>query len=253
MTNNVLLDNITHKDLKVIRRNGAEYGDNLGVVLTFPTEFGDIQREYPILLRKNQENDDYQFVALLGFQHDENLFLDEDGWNASYIPAVQSRGPFLIGFQEQVVDGIAQREQVVYVDMDNPRVSKTEGEDVFLKFGGNSPYLDHVTGVLKGIQEGMETSKILIANLIEFDLIEPVNMQIKINEDLVYNLNGFYTVNDQKLKNLDGESLFKLNSTGVLRGIFMVAASLSNLKKMIDMKNRQLIKQQMTESKKQVK
>ena len=106
MAKHVLLNNIAHKDLKIITQYSARFGDNLGSTLTFPTEFGDIQREYPILFRKESANGKFQSVVLLGFKPDENLFLDEfRGWQADYIPAVIERGPFLIGFQDQRVDG----------------------------------------------------------------------------------------------------------------------------------------------------
>jgi hypothetical protein len=59
-----------------------------------PTEFEEVQREYPILIRKDPSGD-YQAVALLGLDRDENLFLDETGWNARYVPAVQQRGAVL--------------------------------------------------------------------------------------------------------------------------------------------------------------
>ena len=34
----------------------------------------------------------------------ENLFLDERGWNARYVPAVQQRGPFIIGLHRSDTD-----------------------------------------------------------------------------------------------------------------------------------------------------
>ena len=106
MTRHAMLNNVTHKDLRVITRHGAEFGDNIGSVPTFPTEYADVQREYPIFFRKDQDSGEFQSMVLLGFGKDENLFLTEDGrWDASYIPGVVARGPFLIGFQEQDVGG----------------------------------------------------------------------------------------------------------------------------------------------------
>src|SRR5690606_14413123 len=144
MTNPVLLNNIAHKDLKVINRYGPEFGDNVSGVITFPTEYGDIQREYPILFRKDPSTNEFQSVALLGFNKDENLFLADDRWNASYIPGVVARGPFMIGFQTQEIDGELRKEPVIHVDMDNPRISNSEGESVFKEHGGNTPSLEQV-------------------------------------------------------------------------------------------------------------
>ena len=65
MTNHVLLDNITHKNLRIRLDHGAAFGDNVGVVPTFPTEFADVQREYPIFFRRDTTGA-YYAVALLG-------------------------------------------------------------------------------------------------------------------------------------------------------------------------------------------
>ena len=62
-----LLNNIQHKNLRVITRAGAQYGDNVGLVVTFPTEYADVQREYPIFFRKDATTGEYSSVALLGF------------------------------------------------------------------------------------------------------------------------------------------------------------------------------------------
>lgn len=233
-----MLNNITHKDLRVITRHSAEFGDNLGSVLTFPTEYGDIQREYPIFFRKDPQGGEFQSIALLGFQQDENLFLEEGGWNAAYIPAIMARGPFLIGFQNQDRDGELRKEPVIHVDLDNPRISYTEGEPVFLPQGGNSRYLERIGNTLQGIHQGLAISKAMFAAFLGLELIEPVNVEIKFNAEEQFNLRGLYTISEEKLARLDGESLFKLNTAGFLQGAFLVMASLNNVKKLIDMKHR---------------
>ena len=78
MTRHVMLNNIAHKDLRVITRYGAEFGDNVGTMMIVPTEFADVQREYPIFFRKDAATGEFSSFALLGFSKDENLFL-EDG------------------------------------------------------------------------------------------------------------------------------------------------------------------------------
>src|SRR5687768_5871246 len=128
MTNHVMLNNVAHKDLRVINRHGAEFGDDVGTVQTFPTEYADMQREYPIFFRKDPNSGEYQSVALLGISKKENLFLDGTRWNASYVPGIIARGPFLIGFQGQVIDGEPRREPVIHIDLDSPLVSQTEGD-----------------------------------------------------------------------------------------------------------------------------
>jgi len=229
-----MLNNIAHKDLRVITRHGGEFGDNVGTVLTFPTEYGDVQREYPIFFRKDPDTAQFQSIALLGFAKDENLFLEEQRWNARYIPAIVARGPFLIGFQQQETG----TQPVIHVDLDNPRVSHTEGEPVFLPQGGNSRYVEHIATVLKGIQAGLAASQAMFAAFTALDLIEPVKVEIKFSHEEQYNVLGLYTISEEKLAALDGDSLFKLNRAGFLQGAFLVIASMNNVKKLIDMKQR---------------
>jgi hypothetical protein len=240
MARHAMLNNIAHKDLRVITRFGAEFGDNVGTVSTVPTEFGDVLREYPIFFRKDPTTGEYQSIALLGFGKDENLLLENGRWNASYVPGVMTKGPFLIGFQEQDVNGETRKEPVVHVDLDHPRISTTEGEPVFLPQGGNTPYLDHVSMVLRGLRTGLEVSKAMFAAYQEFDLIEPVKLEVQLTKEDAYSLVGLHTISQQKLAALDGQALEKLNRAGFLQGAFLVLASMNNVKKLMAMKQRRL-------------
>lgn len=241
MSKPVLLDNVTHKNLRVITRYGEEFGDNVNRVLVFPTEYSDVQREYPILLRKDGDSGDYQSIALLGFARGENLFLDGGNWNAGYVPGILARGPFLIGFQQREVDGESQPEPVIHVDMDSPRVSETEGEPVFLPHGGNSPYLERIATILGGINDGMAAARAMFAAFESLELIEPVNIEVEVYEGEKYDLRGLYAISEEKLANLDGASLEKLNRAGFLQGAYLLTASLGNVRKLIEMKRRRLL------------
>src|SRR5690606_41488784 len=50
---------------------GAGLGDGAGLVPAWPTEFAELQREYPIFFRKDDAEGGYHAVALLGFDQDE--------------------------------------------------------------------------------------------------------------------------------------------------------------------------------------
>jgi hypothetical protein len=242
MPRHEMLNNVAHKDLRVITRPGAQYGDAVGTVMTFPTEYGDIQREYPIFFRKDPQSGEFLSVALLGFTKDENLFLEGDRWDAVYVPAILARGPFLIGFQERNEGGDPRREPVIHVDLDHPRVSQTEGERVFLDLGGNSPYLERVASVLKGINQGLDVSKAMFAAFTAAELIEPMNLEIKFAEEQ-YNLVGLHTINREKLANLDAESLHRLNRAGFLQGAYLVMNSLGNVQRLVERKQRRRLAQ----------
>jgi hypothetical protein len=233
-----MLNNIQHKNLRVITRAGAQFGDNLGTVLTFPTEYADVQRDYPIFFRKDPASGEYSSVALLGLQKDENLYLEGDRWDAGYVPGVIARGPFLIGFQERNEGGELRQEPVIHVDLDHPRVNEAEGERVFLEHGGNSRYLENVGAILKGIGEGLEVSKAMFAAFSALELIEPLKLEIKLDDETQYALLGLHTLNQQKLRNLGQDDVFKLHRSGFLQGAYLVLASLNNVGRLVERKQR---------------
>lgn len=240
MTHGVLLNNVEHQDLRVITRRCAEFGDDVHLVPTFPNEYADVQREYPIFFRKDPASGDYQSVALLGFSQGENLFLEGDRWAAGYVPAMIARGPFLIGFQKQEVEGEVRKEPVVHVDLDDPRVNRKEGEPLFLEHGGHAPYLRHVAGLLRGIQEGIEIAGAMFAAFERHELIEPVNLEISVLDDVQYVLQGYHTINRERLAALDGDALAELNRAGFLEGAFLVLASHGNVPRLIERKRRRV-------------
>lgn len=235
-----LLNNVAHKDLRVATHFGPEFGDELGMVPAYATEFAELQREYPIFFRKEPDSGAYHAVALLGFSAKENLFLDGKRWNASYVPGHIARGPFLIGFQEKQVDGEVRSEPVIHVDVENARVTAGKGEAVFLPQGGNSPYLEHVTRVLRGIRDGIEAGKLMFAQLNAAGLIQPVNLDVRLDDEVGVNLKGLYGIDRDRLQSLDGESLYRLNVAGWLEGAFLVLASMQNMRRLMAEKQRRL-------------
>lgn len=243
MSKFIMLNNVEHQDLTVDPKFAAEYGDGVASVPTFVTEFIHVQKEYPILFRKDSETNEYQPIVLFGLQKDENLFLDPaspSGWKARYVPAVVARGPFIIGFKDEFVDGEEHKTPMIFVDSESPRLNQENGARVFMEMGGNSPYLDHISQVLQVIHNGVEANKKMFAVFEQCKLIDPVSIDIQLKNDDKHQVTGFYTVSEEKLSGLSEEKIGFLNESGYLFSAFMVAASLSNMQHLIDIKNARL-------------
>lgn len=235
-----LLNNVDHKDIRVITTRSSAYGDNVWFTPTFPLEFRNVQKHYPIFFTKNPDTGKFQPVAMFGFEEGENLFLGEQGWEASYIPLNIMRQPFLIGFQEAREAGESDKQSVVSVDMDSPRVSKAEGEHVFLEQGGNSEYLENVTSVLNVIQQGSERNLAFADMLLGMDLLESFVLDVQLNDGSEHRLSGFYTINEDSLSELSGDDLVILNNNGYLLAIYMAVASMSNISTLVERRNQRL-------------
>jgi hypothetical protein len=224
-----MLSNVEHKDLRIINKRGARYGDDVMAVMTFPAEFRNIQAHYPIVFNKGADGA-FIPLALFGFKEKQNLFLTDeegkDGWDAHYIPLMVERQPFYIG---QSPGG-----KVMQLDMDSPRVSRTEGELLFKEYGGNSEFLERIGSMLATIDQGAAATKPFTDALLEHGLLESFVLDITLPDGAQHRLAGFYTVQEEKLAKLGPEALGKLHEKGYLQAAFMVLASLSNLRDLIE-------------------
>ena len=226
MANTVLLNNVDHKDLRVITQRGAGYGDNVMFAVTFPAEFRNLQAHYPIVFRKSPEGSSFEPIALFGLQEGRNLFLHGEDWDATYLPLAVERLPFYIG--------VADEELVVHVDLDSPRISTTGGDPVFLTHGGSSAFLERMNSILLAIHQGLQSTPAFIAALLAHDLLESFVFDIELANGAQHRLTGFYTINEERLHALSGSALEQLCKAGHLQAVYMAIASLSQFRALIE-------------------
>ena len=247
MTRHVLLNNIDHQHIRAIHHFGADYGDNIASTLVFPTEFNELQKEYPILARRDEATGQFQAIALMGFAADENLFLATEhasGWDARYIPATIEKGPFLIGFSRSAAQNDEAADPVVHIDLDHPKVIRDQnahqGQPLFLPEGGNSPYLLHISAKLQAIHQGLALSSVMFSAFAQLELLEPVTIEFSLRDGDKRRLIGNYCINQSRLAALRGADLEKLHQSGFLQLAHAMVSSMSNIRDLIERKNRRL-------------
>lgn len=230
MNQSVLLHSLEHKDLRVIAERGAAWGDDVMFSLTFPQEFRQVQAHYPIVFRATGDAAGYEALALFGFESGENLFLGPQGWDAHYVPLNIERRPFLIGRHGDELN--------IHIDVNHPRVSRTEGQELFLPYGGTSPYLERIHSVLLTLHQGLQAMPAFVDALVEHALLESFVADIELNDGSQHRLMGFYTINEERLQALPGAALERLSRAGHLEAIYMAVASLANFRDLIARRER---------------
>jgi hypothetical protein len=237
MAKHALLSNVEHKGLRIITTRSVAYGDNQMYALTVPAEFRSVQACYPIVFQKRQDNGQFQALALFGFEAEENLFLTDKGWDATYVPISVERLPFLIGGASPVQPGQA-AQPVVHIDLDSPRVSQTEGEPLFLEYGGSTPFLERISSLLGALHSGLSQMQAFIEAMTAHDLLESFVLDIELKDGSQNRLAGFYTVNEESARKLDGAAVAKLHEKGFLEPMYMVIASTVHFRDLIERRNR---------------
>lgn len=234
MSKAIVLNNVDHKSIKIDIRSEANV--NVNRSLAFATEINELHKEFPLVFHKNAEGQT-QLHAILGLEKDENLFVGENGWTTRFVPALLARGPFSLGYKKAKKENNEPQDPVICIDMDDPRVNTEQGEEVFLQFGGEAPYLNYVKKALQTIDSGMHYEKTLFTLVESMDLLEPVSIQIKLSNVEEINFSDYFTVNQEKLAKLSGDDLAKLSQHGVLSLLYFVISSLGNFQTLMELKN----------------
>ena len=230
-----ILSNDQHRSVAVDTRARPEYGDMVNRAIALSAEFNELHREFPLLLRKTHEAPGFVAHAILGFEKDENLFVEGDRWISTSVPATLARGPFSLGYIRAEDGGSAPADIKVMIDEQHPRV-RADGQPVFLPLGGESPYLQGIKRVLQTVDAGLRADRLFYGELVALGLLEEVKIQISVFPELRYDFSGYHTINQEKLAALGSDQLLRLHRLGLLGPVFFLVSSLGNFQKLVNLK-----------------
>lgn len=233
-----LLDNVTHRHLRVRSERSAALGDARQSALALPAEFRQLQAHFPIvfqLVEGDAANAGFQPVALFGLEEGQNLFLTDTGWDAPVVPMALQRDPFMIG---RAADDSLQ----LHIDMDSPRIVRPEegevGTAIFMPHGGFSDYLDHVVQLMEHLHAQAQQLPVFIEALTRHQLLEPFVIDIETPGGEQGRLSGLFTIHEERLAALPGAALEALAREGHLLPIYMQIASLAQLPVLLERASR---------------
>jgi SapC len=234
MSRHEILNKDKHRRLRIRTGCGAALGDAVMSVMTYPLEFRDVQGCYPILFSKDPHTGGFLAVAVMGLEANQNLFLQGDRWDATYVPIMVQRQPFLIAKSGEDDD----KPPVVSLDLEHPRVSQDDGEPLFDSAGEPSQFLQQKIALLGQLHRGLQLGRGFIDALLQHELLVQVVLDLAFNDGAKKSLQGFYCIDEERLHGLKGDVLESLNRAGYLQPVFMAVASLSRVRDLIERRNR---------------
>ena len=234
MTNIVLLNKETHRTLRVQAAAAARYGDNQRFVPVVVAEFAQLVVHYPILLSKDAVTGGFYCGAMLGFDEGENLFLKDGEGHDGYRPLNLQRMPFYASNGE------------LAIDLDHPRVTSgdapgSQRQAVFTEQGEPSRYLRSVLAAFGELTPGIERTKQFIDALLEHRLIEPVELDLELDDGAGLQVTGLYTIAQDALRELPDAKVVELFRRGYLKLIYLMIASLKQVAVLAQRKNERLV------------
>jgi hypothetical protein len=233
MSQHAVLTAEAHRNLRVRHDRAPDLGDAVMCCLTVPDEFRRVQAFYAILFRESAARDSFTAFAMFGFEDGENLFLSDGRWDAGYLPLAMTIQPFLVGRSR---DGSGPGQ--VHIDLGSPRISQDEGTRLFDEHARPTPYLESMAEQLGALDEGYRASHDFFAAVQRHRLLEPLVLDITLDDGATNRLVGFHVIDEGRLRGLDAMAVAELHRDGHLMPIYMALASLAQLKPLIARKNR---------------
>lgn len=185
--------------------------------------------EYPIAFTKSNETGPLIPVALFGVNPEQNLYWRDDRWNSVSVPLNIGRQPFFVGLSDNPVPGTGEKSLVPCIDLDNPGVQSEAGEALFDTSGAETPYLRHKLALLAELVDSEQKTRAFVEKITALELIQPIQLELKSPNNPPRKISGLHSVEDKKLRALDGAVLAELNTLGYLHAMHAMMSSLGHL------------------------
>ena len=188
-------------------------------------EFPKAANSYPIVFGTDSAEAVFP-VALLGLKANQNLFVNNRGkWQTDYIPAYARRYPFILATPDGENGNFTVCIDEGYTGFNTAK----EGQPLFDKKGEQSEILNQAVDFLKDYQTHVQLTTLFCKNLVELDLLEPMQANIEMQSGEKYAVGGFKCVNREKLKALPADKLAALVKSDQMELIYAHLHSLSNV------------------------
>lgn len=203
-TNPKIVSSVTHDNVCVSESSSYEFARHVNAAPLTTAEFAIASREFPIVFSRVDES--YTPVALLGLRDQENLFLAEDGsWTGRYVPASLRWYPFVLSQDEKA------KTYTLCLDEASDRVNRTgDGDPLFVDDGEASPYLKRMGEFAKVFQRNSDASRVFSGELASLGLLKSGQLRFKLPDGKTGATRGFFSVDQDRLKDLDAEVVREL-------------------------------------------
>lgn len=231
------LSSTQHRNLRLRGSEKAPYFARAHAIPITIDEFVMAQRYFPIVF---SVGDNPVPLALMGLNEGVNVFLDEEGklLNPTYVPAYVRRYPWMLAR----IDDKAEELSLCFDPTSELIGEGGEGEPLF---DGEKPSqtLNSVLKFCEDFETAAQRTGAFMRELKALDLLIDGEVSIQPTEaDKPFVYRGFQMVAEDKLRELSGETLEKINKNGILP---LVMAHMFSLSLVRELFSRQLLQGKM--------
>jgi hypothetical protein len=222
------LDRVAHQRLRVMEEQAFCACKNVTMCAVALSEIPRLVIEYPIVFSLDGENGRLIPVALFGVSPEENLYWRDGRWNSISVPLNIGRQPFFVALADNPAEE-GSKTLVPCINLENPGVQESSGEALFDAGGAETPYLRHKLSLLAELVDGEPKTRAFIERLSALELITPVQLELKAPGKQSRKITGLQTIDERKMRALDGTVLADLHGLGYLHAMYAMMSSLGHL------------------------
>ncbi|WP_158289060.1 SapC family protein [Rubrivivax albus] len=190
--------------------------------------------DYPIVFVKAGDDGkggtDYAPIAVFGLSPGENLYVQEGRWRSHRLPLLMASYPFAIARGEN-------GQFAVCIDSAYEGLSEggdgSQGERLFDDQGQPSAFARQVTGDLEQLESQIQSTRAIGRRLAELGLLAEKRFDGTMPDGAKVSVDGFFMVDEEKLKALPDATILELQRTGLLHLIHAHWISLGHMRTLL--------------------
>ena len=227
----VALDRVKHRELKLnLEQRDLSVMSTLNAFFVAGTEFTDACKEFPVVWVNAGKDEAGKMqvapVAVFGLRVGQNLCIEGNAWRVRYVPAMLRLYPFALA-------RVAADEMVVCIDEACAGIG-TEGQALFDANGEPTEFTKTVQQQLETFESEIERTRMAGALLVEKDLLRDMRFDATLPDGTKLGVDGFLTIDEQKLSALSDADVLMLSRNGLLGLIHAHQISLGNMGRLVE-------------------
>ncbi len=231
------LSSVEHASWKTRKADTAPFLTTQHAIPVTIDEFTAVQRHYPIIF---SVGDNPVPLALMGLNEGINTFVDAEGKliDQVYIPAYVRRYPFLLARLREDAEELS----LCFDPTADAIGPYEEGEDLFAD-GKPTEVTQAILNFCEQFEQAGQRTTLFMKELVDSGLLMDGEVSIQMAEtDNPFIYRGFQMVNEEKLRDLRGDTLRKMMKSGLLP---LIHAHLFSLQTMREIFGRQVAQNKM--------
>lgn len=211
----VPLNSNEHEKFRLKTADAAPFLRNQHAVPLTVDEFVVAQRFVPIIFSAGA---DPVPLALMGLNEGVNTFLDDEGKlrGPAYVPAYVRRYPWMLAKLRPDNDELS-----LCFDPTSETIGEFEDGDLLIEDKQPTELTKNILKFCEDFEQAAQRTGQFVKDLKELDLLMDGEVAIQMpNNDKPFVYRGFNMVNEEKLRDLRGDQLRKINQNGMLPLIY---------------------------------